>query len=159
MCSESLCSYLCTYARRNLREHAHTVISSILCRLLLLLSLCNPILHFHSTLFLIPLFYRILHLRTQLHFIPFSSLLNPSFVTLLCPFTPTTHLLSSTTRPIGESVGSRAVVGNQILEAPPPSNSDVAGIPGGVRISGPRSIKTGTVMSDRRLSSYEIALF
>ena len=55
-----------------------------------------------------------------------------------------TAVSTSNTCPLGESVGSRAVVGNQIQEAPPPSANDVAGIPGGVRISGPGSVKTGT---------------
>lgn len=42
----------------------------------------------------------------------------------------------------GESVGPKAVVGQQTYEAPP-SNSDVAGLSGGIRAAGPRPVKPG----------------
>jgi hypothetical protein len=44
-------------------------------------------------------------------------------------------------------VGNRTVVGQQIQEAPLPSSNDVAGIPGGVRVPGLRTIKPGHTVS------------
>lgn len=47
----------------------------------------------------------------------------------------------------GESVGPKAVVGQQTYEAPP-SNSDVAGLSGGIRAAGPRAIKPGKISEE-----------
>jgi hypothetical protein len=44
-------------------------------------------------------------------------------------------------------VGPKAVVGQQTYEAPP-SNSDVAGLSGGIRAAGPRAIKPGKIIED-----------
>lgn len=41
-------------------------------------------------------------------------------------------------------MGPKAVVGQQTYEAPP-SNSDVAGLSGGIRAAGPRAIKPGKI--------------
>lgn len=44
-------------------------------------------------------------------------------------------------------MGPKAVVGQQTYEAPP-SNSDVAGLSGGIRAAGPRAIKAGKITED-----------
>lgn len=44
-------------------------------------------------------------------------------------------------------MGPKAVVGQQTYEAPP-SNSDVAGLSGGIRAAGPRAIKQGKNTED-----------
>lgn len=44
-------------------------------------------------------------------------------------------------------MGPKAVVGQQTYEAPP-SNSDVAGLSGGIRAAGPRAMKPGKITED-----------